>query len=335
MNTVILRRRKLGKTSCEEIQKNLKESYNIDSFAGRIDQNPPNPDILVRWGCTNTLRSNFEINSSDKIHLVNDKANCRKLLQDNNVSVPKSFFTKEDTRNASLYPLIGRERYHHQGRHLKFIRNDSELNEDHSSNYWSQYIRKEKEYRVFAFFGKVIMVAEKEFHGDHDSIAWNVAQGAVSFKNVRWNDWPLRVCEEALKAQKITGIDFAGVDVMIKDNIPYILELNSAHSLTDGYRQKTFAKALAWAIKYIEKKNIKPDHFVIPNRIRNYKDIILPAIEDYEKAINDLETNIRIEAKIIYPEWFNSFLNSFRGDTNNDKKETMLHFIKSYLEHVK
>lgn len=296
MNVVLLRRRKLGHGSCTSIRDNLHTIFNRDIWTGRMDQNPPEADLLVRWGCTDNFNARYTINFSEKIHLVNNKANCRKLLQENRVSVPKSYFRAEPfghdhgVRNILLadglrYPLIGRERFHHQGRRLKVINNAEDLRADRTSEYWSEFIDKQKEYRVFVFFGKVTMVAEKVFRGNRNAVAWNVAQGTVSFVNVPWNAWPLEVCKEALKAQKITGIDFAGVDVMVKDEKPYILELNSAHSLTSLYRQKTFAKALEWAIKEIETNHIKPAHFEIPDRITPKK-IILPFIR--ENRENDI-----------------------------------------------
>lgn len=300
MNVVLLRRRKLGHGSCTSIRDNLHTIFNRDIWTGRMDQNPPTADILIRWGCTDTGISQrsienklIVINPAEKIHLVNDKAKCRRLLQDKFLSVPKSHFRNGDvidtlgTNNIRElhYPLIGRKQFHHQGRQLKIINNERELMADNQSAYWSEFIDKQKEYRVFVFFGRVTMVAEKVFRGNRNAVAWNVAQGTVSFVNVPWNAWPLEVCKEALKAQKITGIDFAGVDVMVKDEKPYILELNSAHSLTSPYRQKTFAKALEWAIKEIETNHMKPAHFEIPNRITPKK-IILPFIR--ENRENDI-----------------------------------------------
>jgi glutathione synthase/RimK-type ligase-like ATP-grasp enzyme len=293
MNTYILRRRKLGKGSCLAIKKNLKEIYNKDITILRNDINQITErtgyerDLLIRWGCTDSTTVGIVINKAEHIHAVNDKSRCRRQLQDNGISVPMSFFNKEDAIQylhgvGQGQKLIGRRQFHHQGRHIVCVNHPDGVRMDNSSNYWSEYIPKEHEYRVFTFFGRVTIVAEK-IPTDHSRIAWNNFGGGSTFVNVRWDNWPIKACVEALKAANLIGIDFSGVDVMTLGDKVYILELNSAHSLTSEYRQKTFSKCLNWLIDKCE--NGRPDHYQFPERIRKYRDIILPYLVENDGSV--------------------------------------------------
>lgn len=293
MIITFLRRKRLGKKSLTEVQKILKEEYNKDSFVYRNDKSiclPGNTDLLIRWGTITDFpyktENCIEINTCKMIKDVNYKAEARKLMQDNEISVPKSFFDEQEivdyyeTDNNYEQPLIGRKQFHSQGKFIKLIRNNDELYHDFDSDYWSEYIQKDKEYRVFTFFGKVICVAEK-VPNNPESIAWNHFGGGSSFQNIRWNDWPLNVCIEAIKAYKLFGIDFCGIDVIVKDGIPYVLELNSAHTLSSEYRQKCFSKAVNWLIENISVNGNKPIHFENNlNNIRSYIDLIHPCMFD-------------------------------------------------------
>ena len=292
----ILRRRGLGNGSTRAIKKNLyNDGIEIDIIRydnrgisqltrhgayiyGPVNDNP----FAHRWGYTGEAGYDRDhtINLSEHIHLVNNKPECRKKLILNGINVPMTFYSKEDIAIAD-FPVVGRPSRHAQGRKMVISRNHDELRRDISSTYWSKIIDKDQEFRVFTFFGKITMVAEKvPTEIGRRRIAWNHFGGGATFENVTWGNWPIEACKEALKASNVIGIDFAGVDVMMKDGVPYILEINSAHSLTSEYRQKTFSKALKWLINELEVNNAKPAHFEYPTHIRTYKSMILPYLRN-------------------------------------------------------
>jgi hypothetical protein len=130
-------------------------------------------------------------------------------------------------------------------------------------------------------------VAEK-IPEDKDAIAWNHAGGGSVFHNVKWKQWPRKVCEEALKAQKVVGIDFTGIDLMTKGDDVYVLELNSAPSLTSTYRQRLFAKVLVWASNVFKDTGKKPVHFDLPEK-NNWGSLILPYIKENLEVANNAE----------------------------------------------
>ena len=81
-------------------------------------------------------------------------------------------------------------------------------------------------------------------------MAWNVARGG-RFDNVDWGDWPLKAVKTSIEAFNLSSLDFGGVDVMVDgDGGCYVLEINSAPSLTSPYRQEKMALAIDYMLEH-------------------------------------------------------------------------------------
>lgn len=272
MKALILRRRKLGRTSVKEIWKQMKGGI-VRKRNDTKKKYPKDIDILFRWGCTSTVPYNgiTIVNKAEAIHLASDKAECRRLFGDLS---PKTWFSIYDD---VTYPCIVRPKHHHQGRNLYVCNNLEELfNNSYLCGkgfYISEYIDKVEEYRVFVVQGRAVCVAKKT-PANPEAVAWNVAQGG-RFDNVKWDDWNLRVVRVAIEAFNLTGLDFGGVDVMVdKAGRAYVLEINSAPSLTSPYRQSCFAKAF----DYILENGVKHFQNIKELPKGGYKKFIHPAI---------------------------------------------------------
>ncbi len=290
---VILRRRKLGFTSCKYIKENLVERFSKEDtiivrnyrIGNRRWNYPGSANVLFRWGCTSDFPNEVCVNNSEHIHNVNDKIRFRRLCQEGeDISIPKTFYSKSEVRDNDgefNFPLIGRRKYHHQGRHMKVINNLYDLDSDYSSEYWSEYIPKDREFRYYVFFGRLIAVVEK-IPANPSDIAWNRFQGENIFHNVRWNDWDLKCGREALKVQQAVKLDFGGIDIMLKDRQPYVLEMNSAPTLTTEYRQLVFSRGFNWVINEVENTGSKPSHYELPapHSIESYRGLIHPCLEE-------------------------------------------------------
>lgn len=278
---VILRRRKLGITSCKEIKKFSKYKDSIQVI--RNDKKiPTDTDLLIRWGTTSQFPSKRTLNKAESIRNIGNKYKSRLMLQEAGVSVP----TLYENLDEIVYPVIAREHYHSQGKKLFLCNNRQELNkalDELNTYYISEYIPKEKEFGVFIFDNRVTCVIEKvKKNEEDDGVAWNVSQGNYAFEYLNWSDWSIKICKEALRAAKPFNIDFCRVDIMVKDGIPYVLELNSAHSLTSEYRQEVFAKALDY---YIENGKVKNELDL--EEPMSYKTLIHPALR-----LNKLGKNV-------------------------------------------
>jgi glutathione synthase/RimK-type ligase-like ATP-grasp enzyme len=279
---VLLRRRKLGNTSCNAIK-----SFSTNEIeVVRNDKSiPSNIDLLIRWGCISKVDSKHTLNKSEAIHAVNHKVNSRIKMQENGISVPKIFINKKIE-----FPVVVRPAKHSQGRNLWLCNNANELYRvlkkpilSRLGWYISKYIAKEQEFGVFIFNNRVTSVIEKKPKNANaiNSVAWNVAQGTHEFVNVNWDNWPMQVCIESLKAIKLFNLDFGRVDVIVKDRTPYILEINSAHSLTSPYRQELFAKCVDY---YLTNGFVKNE--IDFDKVKTYKSIIHPALRVNNNQLN-------------------------------------------------
>ena len=270
----ILRRRKLGLTSCREISKLSGEGV---QFFRNDRELPANADYVFRWGCTSNVPGNPKIvNKAAAIHEVNDKLEFRKVLDENELS-PATWFNVDDPEIT--YPCVVRKDKHAQGRNMHLCQNKAELVaacRRYVRYYITEYVEKAEEFRVAVVSGRAVWVAQKT-PGDPNALAWNVAKGG-RFDNVRWNDWPLKVVRKAVEAFNLTTLDFGGVDVMVgKDGSVTILEINSAPSLTSPYRQQCMAKAFDYIIKHGR------DRIPLIEEKGGYLKFIHPAVEPKAK----------------------------------------------------
>ena len=283
MDTFIIRKRKNGKEACETMAFSVNGSV-IRDWKNLRRLNRIGADILIRWGSIVPLNSKFEINTVKMVQLMNDKPESRAILQENNVSVPFTYFSKSEILSAPQinWPLIGRQKYHSQGLGMVICNNKQEVIDDDSSVYWSEFIPKDREFRVFVFFGRVLGVCEK-VPDNPQEISWNNSTGNSVFETVPWKKFPINACKLALEACKTLNIDFAAVDIIRKETENYVLELNAAPSLSP-YRQQLFAKAFKWAKNYITTNNKKPEIAELP--------VNLPERNKWRSYIHPLMLNI-------------------------------------------
>ncbi len=284
MNITFIRRKGLGKKSVNGIireWKKINNNVNIDVIRSDAPLHEMDNMTYIRWGCTSFQRLEKRnipvINPHQTISIVNNKCNFRYNLQ---YKIPENIpptifyaedFTSKDFNDNQIW--LGRPSYHSQGKNCTIIKNMNDLDNDMTSTYWSKYIKKDKEYRVYMMFDYVAAIAEKVVD-DRDAILWNKFQVNSTFENIRWNDWPINILDVAFITDiTLSGLHFSGIDIMVKDNIPYVLEVNSAPTISSLYCQKVFAKIFNWELcKGENEKNIKIEYN------RDYKKYIHPAL---------------------------------------------------------
>lgn len=246
----IIRRRKLGMSSCKGISQFSKTGIKWV----RNDSPLPDDNLYIRWGCTSNVPTNNVLNTAAAIREMADKRTSRLMFSEKGLA-PKTWLSYRDVAaQDDAYPLIVRRATHHQGRFIHRCNNAKELLEacqqyGEGNYYISSFVDKVEEYRVAVVQGRAVWVAKKT-PANPDALAWNVAQGG-RFDNVRWGEWPLKAVKIAIEAFNLTQLDFGGVDIMIdKDNNCYVLEINTAPSLTSPYRQECMAKAFDYIVEH-------------------------------------------------------------------------------------
>lgn len=260
MTVVMLRRRKLGRTSCKEI---TRMSNKIDAVIRNDQAFPPDTSLVIRWGTTSNVPCQNVVNTAEAIHRVGDKAGFRRVLMDawaskgfeGNSLCPYTLYREQDVVNNvhAPFPLVVRPAVHSQGRNVHLVRTAHEMTLATQACgagwYASPFIDKVSEYRVTFVQGRVCWVAKKT-PGNPQDVAWNVARGG-RFDNVRFDEWPLRAIRISHEAFMLSGLDFGAVDVMIDaEGRPYVIEINSAPSQTSPYRQECMSKCFDYLIEH-------------------------------------------------------------------------------------
>jgi len=287
MKVLILRRRKLGRGSTQGIKKHLQHNNFKIRRNDKVRQQEV--DLLVRWGCTSNYTASKTLNKASAISTCNNKKLCRELFITKEINTPKMY--QMNTITTEDFPVIVRPLNHSRGRNVYLCKNFFDLTEANSktngNNYISQYIQKDREFGIFVFNNRITSVIEKlpKIDGANNNIAWNVAQGTHAFENVGWDTWPLKACVLALKAVNAIGLDFGRIDIIAKGDEYYVLEVNSAHSLTSDYRQECFAKALDY---YITNDSVVNKYESLEDfkKVKSFKSIIHPALRENSEGLN-------------------------------------------------
>ncbi len=218
-----------------------------------------NNSIIVRWGTREVIETdntNIVYNTSKSIENATDKKLSRQIFLDNNVSTPQ-LVTVDNFRTEYL-PIIARPLTHSKGKNFVVLNTNAEFlvhyERNHQSWYYSQFINKEREFRVHCAHGKVLAVMEKT-NPNNGNIAWNRAQNDTEpFTYIPWSELDKQklktVLVEALKATAAIGLDMSGVDVMLMGKTAFVLEVNTAPTLnTSDYVASRWGMYFDWLFR--------------------------------------------------------------------------------------
>lgn len=243
----------------------LKEYYrtfvnNVIDVMHKITQLNVTDSIVIRWGTRENLETNnttIIYNRSDAIANATDKKLSRQLFIENNVSCP--VLVTLDNFQESYLPIIARPLVHSKGKNFVVLNTNLEFITHYEANnenwYYSNFIDKQREFRVHCGHSKVLVLMEKS-NPNNGNIAWNRAQNDTEpFTYISWtqvDEQNLKcVLVEALKATAAIGLDMSGVDVMLdNNNVAYVLECNTAPTLnTSPYVAERWGKYFDWLFR--------------------------------------------------------------------------------------
>lgn len=244
--TVILFRKGFGTKSCPAMAKLLE-----DAVSARTDKEVPDSEWLIRWGTSATVKNRKTINQRDAIIRSATKSEMRFAWAAAGLApltfVSKSKFLSSNTDGS----WIVRPTEHERSKDLTLCKTLEECKtaiDAHPSGFYiSQYIPKVAEYRVFVAQNRVFGMIEKQPENKED-ISWGcIADGM--FVYTPWSYWPTEVTRVALGAIKMTGLDFAAIDVIVDaSGQAYVLETNTAPWCNSEYWQKCHGKIFNYMI---------------------------------------------------------------------------------------
>ncbi len=235
----------------------------IDKFAKKpVDELTLASNKIIRWGNRiegTTDKSTIVYNKSEAIAKATNKKLSRQLFIKDKVRTAN--LVTPDTIKDSQYPVIARPSTHAKGKNFIILRSIDEFRTHFTANdpngwYYSEFINKEREFRVHCAHGKILAVMEKTKGGD--KIAWNRAVTGEPFTRIPVDQYPFSVCFQALKAVKILGLDFAGVDVMLFGKEGVVLEVNTSPTLNSSdFVSQQYAKYFDW----LNRQEKRRDHW--------------------------------------------------------------------------
>jgi len=100
-------------------------------------------------------------------------------------------------------------------------------------DYYVKFLPKQREFRVHVFNETIMRMSEKLPQRTTDTV-WNSANSHFSHAEITPREVRHGLCDVARRALAAVGLDFGAVDVMMYNNQLYVLEVNSAPSLTDN-----------------------------------------------------------------------------------------------------
>src|SRR5690554_492957 len=268
---VFLRRNRFGLGTLRAIKSKMKEKTILTNDSDSIDL-----DDIVRsefykiftWGNVRKLPKLGEVhNHPDLVSAAADKGKYRLLLESEIVKAMdwnnyiNYIPTTKDVDEAKAWIRQGgtyilRPQFHHGANDFHVIKSSPDnINEALSKfdkyykegSYLSQYIKKDKEYRVFIMHKKVVFVIEK-IVDNPDEYAWNVANGG-RMVNVRWGNWDPVVVNAALLANYHDKLQYGAYDIMVSNGIAYVLEVNTSPKVEEEYWSSCIAKAFDYALE--------------------------------------------------------------------------------------
>jgi glutathione synthase/RimK-type ligase-like ATP-grasp enzyme len=273
----IMYRNEFGVYISKEIAKESKEG--IKAFKN-TDKLPADDDYLFRWGTTSNApgQNRKVINEAKAIHETSDKRTFRQKLAEKGLA-PRTWLTLEAWAKEQVLPVIIRPSKHERSEGLILCKNLIEVVKageklGQGNYYISEYIQKDREFRVFVCQGKIAWMIEK-FPEDKKEISWGCTndEDESYFEYIAWSEWPLEVAENAIRSFNLSNLHFGAVDIISKDGKAYALEINTGPEMTPYYIKCT-AKCFDYIVKNKSGKRMETSE----EDFKDWKKLIHPAI---------------------------------------------------------
>lgn len=172
------------------------------------------------------------INSPKAVRLASNKRKALQAMAEAGVPTPEVFSPDQARVMAWEIRLVGRPDKHYGGSEFYLCNGTNEVRDaiEQGCTHFLEYIEGGREFRCHVAFGKSIKIAEKI---GGDSVIRNFKHGSTFMYPQDFNH-KKTLRNLSKKAVMCLGLDFGAVDIIWKDDKWYVLEVNSAPSLTSN-----------------------------------------------------------------------------------------------------
>lgn len=207
---------------------------------------PPTRTKVINWGSSSVHFSHPNmLNKAEAVRTATNKLAALTKMKAAGISVP-DFTTDRSVVEGWLrdgYRAVARHKLSgHSGQGIQVVR-PGEGAVPYAPLY-TRYTKKDKEYRIHVFRGKVIDICEKRQRkggSATESLIRTHANGWIFCRD--GVNCPDSVQQMAIKAVAALGLDFGGLDVITRDEKAWVLEVNTAPGL-EGTTLERYAKAI-------------------------------------------------------------------------------------------
>lgn len=217
---------KIGSESARDLARALRVKRIIPG--GRYV--PGNRTTVLNWGNSNPHFSHARmLNKPSAVKIASNKLSSFQVLKNAGVSVPD--FTTD--KNVAMewqeddYRVVVRHKLQaHSGQGIQICQPEESLP---YAPLYTKYTKKDKEFRVHVFGGRVIDWSEKCRRSGAEptnNLIRNHANGWVFCREGKY--LPDFASGLSVRAVQALGLDFGAVDVIVRGDRAYILEVNTA-----------------------------------------------------------------------------------------------------------
>lgn len=189
-------------------------------------------DIVFNWGGSGFKppKNAIVLNKNP----IFDKFRQAEVMHGYGIKVPRPY---DDLSDVKKFPLLRKPRDSYGGHGITIIRSYSSKAND--PNYWFQdLIKKEAEYRVYFFDGKITLVEEKIVK-DRSKVVWGSEDNAFSWERRDHMEKNEEITDLVLTGAGLVRIDWGAADLLEDETGGYwICEINSRPTCWGGKRPK-------------------------------------------------------------------------------------------------
>lgn len=186
-------------------------------------------DTVINWGSSSLSCNANVINSPSAIYNAVNKLRAFRVMKEAGVSVPDFTQDKEEAYDwlDDGYKVVIRHKLEGtNGEGIDVMKpGGGELPD---APLYVRYIRKDEEYRVHVFRGRVIDYVEKRKRNGEEAHPYIRSYGNGWVFCRSGVELPSVVEEESIKAVAALGLDFGAVDVVYRKGKAVVLEVNTA-----------------------------------------------------------------------------------------------------------
>lgn len=200
---------------------------------------------VVRWGSTEGRDGLHVCNTANAVALAANKLESLRTMKEAGISVPR--FSTNPTDFADDATIMGRNTSHRGGTDIRVLHGMH--TEAVYSDFFTEYIPCETEFRLHIFGGELIAAQLKKYEGEGEEGEVRIRNHANGYVFVPFmHSLPhRRRIDAATEAVASLGLHFGAVD-MLGDDSSTVLEVNTAPGLSSERTLNAYTEAIrAWA----------------------------------------------------------------------------------------